>query len=1796
MPDLISAQSSTAALVLRSIFPDTQHGRVAINSNIVITFSESVVAGDGYITINNGRGETILQESITSPRITISGSVVTLNPEVDFEFLGSYEIRLSSGLVKTANGISYVSYGNSVANFTTEFGNVPVNFTGSSDNEVIYGSTAGDVLNGGAGSDRIEAHDGDDIVNGGDEENYFIGGGDTIYGGSGNDVLHGDGGGDFIFGDAGNDKVFGDADKDRLLGGEGDDELDGGAGDDIIEDFSGNNILRGGEGNDTLNTSDKEIAGAFNQLDGGAGSDKITASGADDVMGGEGDDLIYYKSEVGSSRSATIDGGSGNDYFYLSLNASSNTMNVRGGEGQDAFVIQNTVFTSDSRYTITDFSAGTGGDKIDLRALIGSLPQYEKNPFSADGYLRLVADGQNTLLQAKSSVQENANFYTVLTLQGLLPNQLNGDNFVGGINPNGSATGMNLIGTSGPDVLNGYILNDYIFGGSGPDTLYGGAGNDVLIGGDENSVNDNDVIYDQGGDDLLRGGAGDDSIYGSDGNDTLEGGSGNDILSDSVGYNIIRGGDGDDAILIASTEGGVFEGGNGNDLFTINVYGKARNIKITGGAGTDIINLVNSNVETITITDFSVIDGDALDLRSPLRNITENPFGSGAYLKVTQEGNNVVVHLDEDGANGSKYAMHPIFTLLNVTVPQLDGTSFIGGWNPNGSNEGEIIRGTASDEVFDGKDLNDIIFGNGGADTIRGGKGKDKLSGDAGADALYGDDGNDTLIGGADNDKLHGGDGDDTLDGGEGNDYLNGDNGKNILRGGNGNDDIYSNGYGDTVEGGDGDDKITTPGGIDSIYAGAGNDKLTYGDMSYGSYIGITQIDLGDGNDTLNFVPNIAQSKAIVRGGSGVNTYQLRAAATNSHLTITDFKTGAHGDIIDLFDLLNSNYKGGNPFSVGGLFRLVQKDKDTVIEYDQDGPNSYRYNFEALITLSDLQANTLNGSNFTHGINPNGGNEGLKIQGGMADDDLRGGILNDQIFGRSGNDKLNGGLGNDTLFGGEGKDQLSTDSGDDTLNGDNGDDELTSSGHGRNQLNGGAGNDIITAGDGNDTLNGEDGDDRILISFPSLGGIEFNRQVFAHGGNGHDQIIFSPGLDTSQGKVIVSGGAGIDTFIIRDRLSNFQFTITDFTPGAQGDYLDFSALISYLLLSNNPFGEIGFTRLVQRGQDTVLQFDIDGVAGPKQFQDLLTLQGVQSSSLTSANFVGNYSPNGIDQGVIRNGDAQNDTLKGSNLDDVLSGQEGNDLIEGGFGNDRLFGGDGDDELSDDSGDNSFDGGNGNDLIRADSDGENVGDGGAGNDVFFIAGSNGNFNGGDGDDAFTVTSNLNSWGSTRSLALFGGAGSDQFTVSGYFDKNLQLEVTGGLGPDLYIPRIDYSADTFKVLDFDVAPGGDTISLNAILEDIRYSRSIDGNPFAKGYLSLQQIGSDTLLLLDRDGAGGNPGEAILILKGVTTSQLNQSHFAELFDPQGSANGVVRSGDMNANRLIGGWSKDSLSGLDGNDYLDGKNDNDVLNGGAGDDTLVGGMGDDEINGGTGFDTAVFPLSLSAYKLSKNATGIKVEDRYLAGSGTDQLVGIEYLRFDNVSINLGVKDKAATIAAKDLQMLIELYVAFFNRTPDADGVSYWIDEFKGGKTIVQISEAFYFIGASEQFAALTGFTASMTNEDFIHTFYRNVLGRTNGADEGGLNYWNNKLLTGASTRGSLAQDILNAAHTFKGNAEYGYVADLLDNKYLVGRTVAVDWGITYVEQPYERGVSIAAAVTPSDTSAAFGLVGVAASEVSFF
>lgn len=1812
MTTLSTSQSTTTPIYIRSISPGYYQGRAAVNSNIVITFSEAIIAGTGFITIKNSKGEIVLQESVTSSNITISGAVLTLNPALDFDFASEYRIELSTGLVKTANGVSYQNNGYSVANFSTEFSNVAMDVTGTSGDDTIYGSTKNDVINGGAGRDQIEANEGNDVVNGGDEVGGYYGG-DTIYGGSGNDTVHGNSGADSLYGDAGDDKLYGDSENDRLVGGEGNDELDGGSGDDTIEDGSGNNVLRGGDGDDTLNTSYSSGANVFNQLDGGAGNDKISASGSDDVIGGEGDDHIYYSTKLGASRDGTVNGGNGDDRFNLYFGSADSVINLLGGNGSDTFRIENYSFYYNSPYVISDFSTGKNGDKIDFANLISSFSQFNKNPFAEGGFVRLKQDGQNTLLQAKSPNQSDTNFYTILTLKNITVTQLSADNFSGGLNPDGSSIGMTLVGTDNAEELRGNILDDHISGRSGADTIYGGKGNDTLIGGDENSINDADTIYGDFGDDLLKGGSGNDSLHGGDGDDTLEGGSGDDYLSDSSGKNLIRGQDGNDLIFINSVDGGTFDGGNGNDQFEINAYGKISNVNITGGAGRDTYALRNSNVGEIRIKDFSYSDADLIDLTGLLSNVKENPFGSSAFLKAAQDGTNVVISLDDDGVAGSAYAMHPILTLENIDLKQLNGTSFVNGWNPNGSNEGQNIRGSLSDDNLEGKDLNDTIYGDAGADNIRGGKGNDRLFGDTGADTLYGESGDDNIFGGADNDRLEGGEGNDVLDGGEGNDSLMDSSGKNNLQGGAGNDSIYTNGAGSTADGGDGDDRIYSVGGPDTIIGGAGNDTVNYDGWVSVPVLGTTSIALGDGNDTLYFSPDVAESKASVSGGSGIDTYNIRPSSVSALLTITDFQTGLQSDVIDVFELLNNNYQGGNPFGPSGMLRLVQKNNDTVIEYDYDGPSFNTYAFRPLIILSNTEISALNTANFSQGINPNGSDDGLTIRGGIGSDTLVGGLLNDYLFGGTGDDRLDGGRGNDQLSGGNGADQLEGGKGNDILNGDDGNDiiydsegnnqlnggdgndYLRTSGVGKNVLSGGNGNDTFNAGSGNDSIDGGDGDDLIEINFGYADSQSDVRQITANGGKGRDKILIQ-GNGTLNGSLIVSGGDGIDTFCAPNVTSNTPYIVTDFVGGAKGDYIDLNSGYFYSFNEKNPFGEIGLARLLQRGQDTIVQIDADGPSGLRQFQDVLVLQGVQLSSLTAANFIGAYSPTGIDQGMARDGDEQNDKLTGSKHNDTLNGGAGNDEIEGSFGNDELYGGIGDDVLSDSYGDNIFVGGSGNDQIYSNGSGTNNADGGSGNDVFFIAACNGTFGGAEGNDIFTIRSDYSSLAGMRYLSINGGSGLDQITITGFFDNNLRLNVTGGPEADLFIPRYGYSSNTFNVFDFELTTGGDRISLNSILVDINFSTAVNGNPFANGYLVLQQSDKDTLLIADADGNGPGLGKVVLNLKNLDASKVNQDSFVELFDPKGGVDGIEKIGDSSDNNLIGGWTKDTLSGLAGNDYLSGNGGNDVLDGGAGNDTLAGGAGDDSILGGTGFDTVSYSRFLSDYKFTKTDTGFKVEDKYYGRNEVDTLTGVEYLKFSNINLNLTVKEKAASIADSDVKMLIELYVAFFNRTPDADGVAYWIDEFKKGQSIAQISESFYNIGASDQFAALTGFTTSMTNEDFINTFYRNVLGRSDGADEGGLNYWNNKLATGAASRSSLAQDILNSAHTFKGDAEFGYVADLLDNKHLVGKTVAIDWGINYVENAYEHGVRIAAAVTPTNTAYALGLVGVTPSEMNFF
>lgn len=234
---------------------------------------------------------------------------------------------------------------------------------------------------------------------------------------------------------------------------------------------------------------------------------------------------------------------------------------------------------------------------------------------------------------------------------------------------------------------------------------------------------------------------------------------------------------------------------------------------------------------------------------------------------------------------------------------------------------------------------------------------------------------------------------------------------------------------------------------------------------------------------------------------------------------------------------------------------------------------------------------------------------------------------------------------------------------------------------------------------------------------------------------------------------------------------------------------------------------------------------------------------------------------------------------------------------------------------------------------------------------------------------------------------------------------------------------------------------------------------------------------------------------------------------------------------------------------------------------------------------DTATFSGSRASVSISRTDTGFTATD----SSGTTTLSNVKTLKFTDVTINLSIGDKARSLNAADLKILIELYVAFFNRVPDADGLGYWIDQFRNGMSIDEISNSFYT--AAVQYSSLTGYASTMSNADFVKVIYKNVLGRsgTTAPPDDDVNFWAGLLAKGTVTKGSLIRTMLGSAHSFTGDATWGWVPQLLDNKVTVANHFAVQQGLNYntPEDSISKTMAMAAAITPTDTTAAKAMIG---------
>ncbi|QGY78868.1 calcium-binding protein [Xanthomonas hyacinthi] len=531
---------------------DTLHGREGDDNLFGVNGNDTLYGGAGNDYLDGGTGVDYLEGG--------AGNDVYITDDSDDVVVEA----AGEGTDQVQTTASYALSANIENLFLT--GSAAINGTGNDLDNYIAGNGAANVIDGAGGDDTIVAGDGDDTLIGGTGDDKYV-----FDASSGSDVIdNSDGGFDGVFFTNGitRERLSFDRDGDDLLifvdavstpsvrvlnhflggdaaidyvqpdggyylttaeinqivagsstGGEYDqviegtaasEQLVGSSGKDLIKGLAGNDQLFGMGGNDTLQGGDGD-----DYLSGGNGSG--SASGDDRLEGGAGADTL-----VGEEGVNTLIGGAGDDNYVYG--GGQDTIDNTGG-GTDGVFFNNGITASD----LTFYQ-----DADDLVITVAG---------NASGFVRVTGhflggDLALDFVQPASGSMLNTAAINALAQSGYPgggetgvgdPDPGDGDPGTGGNEGNdadysnvvtGTASGEQLLGSSGRDLIHGLGGDDTVFGFGGDDKLDGGDGNDYLSGGNGS--------FSGSGNDILMGGAGDDQLVGEDGDDVLFGGAGND--------------------------------------------------------------------------------------------------------------------------------------------------------------------------------------------------------------------------------------------------------------------------------------------------------------------------------------------------------------------------------------------------------------------------------------------------------------------------------------------------------------------------------------------------------------------------------------------------------------------------------------------------------------------------------------------------------------------------------------------------------------------------------------------------------------------------------------------------------------------------------------------------------------------------------------------------------------------------------------------------------------------------------------------------------------------------------------------------------------------------------------------------------------------------------------------------------------------------------------------------------------------------------------------------------------------
>ncbi len=217
--------------------------------------------------------------------------------------------------------------------------------------------------------------------------------------------------------------------------------------------------------------------------------------------------------------------------------------------------------------------------------------------------------------------------------------------------------------------------------------------------------------------------------------------------------------------------------------------------------------------------------------------------------------------------------------------------------------------------------------------------------------------------------------------------------------------------------------------------------------------------------------------------------------------------------------------------------------------------------------------------------------------------------------------------------------------------------------------------------------------------------------------------------------------------------------------------------------------------------------------------------------------------------------------------------------------------------------------------------------------------------------------------------------------------------------------------------------------------------------------------------------------------------------------------------------------------------------------------------------------PSKNYAITATAGSSVITVQDK-VGTDGTDTLTNTQNIQFTDQTIDSTWFTKTASLSPSQIVGLTELYIASFNRAPDALGLDYWGSQLSNGMSLNNIAASFFV-----QPEAVAAYPVGQSTPTFVNQVYNNVLGRQ--ADTAGLNYWVGQLQSGSVGKNSFLLAIVNGVI----GADVQYLA----NKEAVGAHFALaqglsdaTWAKTVMSGVNGTAASVTAANTQTDGFAA--------------